>query len=751
MYRSPRLLILLAVFSMIAGVTSGPATAADRFTDDNGSVFEADIEWMAAEGITKGCNPPANDRFCPDSAVTRGQMATFLYRALGLPLPPANADPFVDDDDSMFEAEIESLAAAGITKGCNPPTNDRFCPDAKVTREQMAAFLVRAMNYTDNGGGDLFDDDDGSTFEGDIDRLGTAGVTLGCNPPANTRFCPKSPVTRGAMAAFLHRALEPKPANPVIGTELNKLPDWGKPPTQDVAVGDPSDWIDETVGDTEYRCQTQDMNLKTAPEEIVTFDLSSEFLWPGVLLQGGDFKVGSIKELPIRQRAPLSVFVNFSDGNIRRTITNPTPGTIAAAVGDVIGDAQRSGYKPATKSVYRKTEGYNSEQMALHLGLSLKYMSASLRTSLDMERDASQHTLTVYFKENAFTANVDGFAQAPSQFFNAAFTPEILAEQERLGRISDTNLPTYVSSITYGRILMFSVTSSESISTIKAAMEGVAKWGIGSVSAEAKAEYMRVVSGNTSDIVTVGGSSAAASAAIATGDFTDYFRESTALTEYTPISYVLRDLKGNIAYLGETTDYTVETCTPVPDPPPDPTFDVKLTVTGMTIGTVSDGGDDPGDDTEIMSVVVEAQAYNRLSGTDIPGAAIFSNGQGCPSHDPDGDQPSTKGVLCWVHSGNGVALDEGEYWPVPAGESNELTITFDNTGTDGTWAYDTLALRGVTLDHDVWSGNDWVRGSTETRFVSDIFADRDSVDFDIPMETGGNTAIIHVTAELINP
>jgi hypothetical protein len=71
----------------------------------------------------------------------------------------------------------------------------------------MAAFLVRALGYTDDGGGNLFTDDDGSVFEGDIDRLGTAGVTRGCNPPTNDRYCPDSAVTRGQMAAFLHRAL----------------------------------------------------------------------------------------------------------------------------------------------------------------------------------------------------------------------------------------------------------------------------------------------------------------------------------------------------------------------------------------------------------------------------------------------------------------------------------------------------------------------------------------------------------------
>ena len=179
--------------------------AGGTFSDDDGSVFEADIEWMADAGITKGCNPPSNSLFCPDSVVTRGQMAAFLVRALGL--TDRLDDPFTDDDGSIFEADIERLATAGITKGCNPPVNDRFCPDSKVTREQMAAFLVRALGYTDAGGSNLFVDDDTSIFEADIDRLATAGVTKGCNPPVNDRFCPTGYVTRGQMAAFLHRAL----------------------------------------------------------------------------------------------------------------------------------------------------------------------------------------------------------------------------------------------------------------------------------------------------------------------------------------------------------------------------------------------------------------------------------------------------------------------------------------------------------------------------------------------------------------
>ena len=176
------------------------------FVDDDESVFQMAIEWLALEGITKGCNPPMNDRFCPERTVSRGEMAAFLVRAMGY-VDDGGGNRFVDDDASVFESAIDKLATAGVTQGCNPPVNDRFCPDRRVTRGEMAAFLVRAMGYTDDGGGNRFVDDDASVFESAIDKLATAGVTQGCNPPVNDRFCPDDTVTRGQLAAFLKRAL----------------------------------------------------------------------------------------------------------------------------------------------------------------------------------------------------------------------------------------------------------------------------------------------------------------------------------------------------------------------------------------------------------------------------------------------------------------------------------------------------------------------------------------------------------------
>jgi len=179
--------------------TSPPADSG-TFIDDNGHEFEAEIEAIAAAGTTQGCGPSI---FCPDDNVTRGEMALFLVRAMGY-TDNGGGNRFTDDDGSFYEDAADKLRTAGVTLGCNPPTNDHFCGDDFVNRSQMAAFLVRAKGYTDNGGGNLFTDDNGSIFENDIDKLATAGVTKGCG---TSIFCPDDFVTRGQMAAFLTRAL----------------------------------------------------------------------------------------------------------------------------------------------------------------------------------------------------------------------------------------------------------------------------------------------------------------------------------------------------------------------------------------------------------------------------------------------------------------------------------------------------------------------------------------------------------------
>ncbi|HEY8171039.1 MAG TPA: S-layer homology domain-containing protein [Candidatus Limnocylindria bacterium] len=166
------------------------------FSDIGGSKFFGDILWLVDEDITSGCSAT---RFCPDGRVTRAQMASFIARALHL--GATSHDYFRDDDGNKHETNINRFADEEITAGCDA---HRYCPDGLVTRAQMATFLARALNLPP-ADHDYFSDDDGSSHEANINRIAEAGITGGCG---GGHFCPDGIVTRGQMAAFLHRAFE---------------------------------------------------------------------------------------------------------------------------------------------------------------------------------------------------------------------------------------------------------------------------------------------------------------------------------------------------------------------------------------------------------------------------------------------------------------------------------------------------------------------------------------------------------------
>ena len=112
-----------------------------RFSDVDADSFHAPfIERMAELGVTTGCGDGTG--FCPDNTVTRNQMAVFLTRAFNLDPGP---DPGFTDvaPDAWYYNQVAALAASRITAGCGDGTT--FCPSRQTTRGQMATFLARAL------------------------------------------------------------------------------------------------------------------------------------------------------------------------------------------------------------------------------------------------------------------------------------------------------------------------------------------------------------------------------------------------------------------------------------------------------------------------------------------------------------------------------------------------------------------------------------------------------------------------------
>ena len=116
-----------------------PASATGTFTDDDGSVHEADIETLAALGITKGCTPTL---FCPDLDTTRGQMAAFMRRAIVPKADTTLPDAFPDIADSIFRYDINTMAARRIVDGVG--VTNQFRPDWALSRIEMVRWMFRA-------------------------------------------------------------------------------------------------------------------------------------------------------------------------------------------------------------------------------------------------------------------------------------------------------------------------------------------------------------------------------------------------------------------------------------------------------------------------------------------------------------------------------------------------------------------------------------------------------------------------------
>jgi len=161
-----------------------------------------EIGKLSARGITNGCGVGS---YCPESSVTREQMAIFITRALGEFNPPQPATRrFLDVGPERGSYPfIDDFARRGITAGCG---GGNFCPDLEVTRGPMAAFILRALgvfNPETNVPQRFFDVPASNPFYGFIDQMAVRGITKGCG---GGNYCPDGVVNRGQMAAFLVRA-----------------------------------------------------------------------------------------------------------------------------------------------------------------------------------------------------------------------------------------------------------------------------------------------------------------------------------------------------------------------------------------------------------------------------------------------------------------------------------------------------------------------------------------------------------------
>ena len=312
-----------------------------------------------------------------------------------------------------------------------------------------------------------------------------------------------------------------------------------------------------------YSCTSVPYTLERNPRDIVIYNPDVDILWPGALIQGKSHKssVGSFLPLTVAERSPVNVSIpGFSVGTNFRTVDTVDQAHVAAAIGDIVGNATTSGLQAPSASTF-EMRSYNSEkEFALQAGLSGKYLGFSASASGSINRSSSENTVAVQFYQRMFDVVVAP-PQTPGAIFSSGFTPAKLQQQVSLGRIGADNLPIYVSQVTYGRMMMFAMTSTASEQDIRATLNASYKFVTGQAGLTLDAKQHEILSRARIAITALGGNDSATISMIRTGDWRQYFTGTAALNTAAPISYTFRNLgDGSIANVTESTSYTIKTC-----------------------------------------------------------------------------------------------------------------------------------------------------------------------------------------------
>jgi len=141
---------------------------------------ESSIDWAFTTGITAAC--PATEgaigSTCPELPVTRDEMAQFMWRSKGQPTPATTATFGDVETGAHYGTAVDWLAEEAITLGC---TTTNFCPDSTVTRAEMAAFLWRLEGSPEGSTPAGFSDVlEGAFYDNAADWLLATGITTGC-------------------------------------------------------------------------------------------------------------------------------------------------------------------------------------------------------------------------------------------------------------------------------------------------------------------------------------------------------------------------------------------------------------------------------------------------------------------------------------------------------------------------------------------------------------------------------------------
>ena len=343
---------------------------------------------------------------------------------------------------------------------------------------------------------------------------------------------------------------------------------------------------DEITG--AYHCIAAPVEETRQYDEIVAYAANSESLWPGAIVAGNSIESGLFTQV-VLERAPLEASVslfNLVDGNTF-TMEDPSLSVYRSEISQVL-SSTINGATPA--NIFSEIEEVHSEeQLALALGASVSWLGSNngISSSFNFSDEVMRSRYLVRYVQAYYTVDVDQPVN-PSDLMGPNTT---LAQVET--KISTESPPLYVSSVTYGRLVVFTFESSYSAVELGAALDFAYNDGI-EITGDTSATYGEILSNSTITAYILGGSGGAAAEAIDSYEhLTDFINEGGDFgvdSPAAPIAYKLAYLGNNEpARFSFTEEYQFEECERVSQT-------VRVTIDRIE---VSDAGGDWDDNLEI--------------------------------------------------------------------------------------------------------------------------------------------------------
>ena len=286
--------------------------------------------------------------------------------------------------------------------------------------------------------------------------------------------------------------------------------------------------------------------------EQIVLNPQTDVIYPGALVKGESILDGSYTLIPAK-RKPITISTSLTGGsNVSVVVEDPKLSTVREAINNLMN--QEYDVPPANMG-FTIEEAYSEQQIDLSLHASYKTGVMNIKGGFDFSNKKIQTRLVAKFIQSYYTLDMD-LPNKPSDLF----------EEDVERSLFGTFMPMYVSTVTFGRMALFTIESELSETEVRTYLEG----SYGAVNADASADFEELKAKSTMKVYILGGSGGDAGATInGFEDFKNYIQAGGNYSKTSPgapISYKLRYIRDNsIGKIVFAASYPIVTAIPRTD------------------------------------------------------------------------------------------------------------------------------------------------------------------------------------------